>query len=95
MADVLIPLTLVTVSGGTPASDKARTLFYRRSGVGQHSGGNLYSSDWAEHTVTASATTVTLEQGELYDVLAPWMSKRWSNKAAPSASTSTFATWVA
>lgn len=95
MSDVAMPVTLVDVNGDTPASDKARTLFYRRSGTGQVSGGGLYPADWAEHTVTATASTVTVEQGVRYDIEAPWMSKRWSNKAGPAAATSTFATWIA
>ena len=95
MADVAIPLTLKDVNGDTPGTAKARTLRYRRSGTGQVSGGNLYPAAWAEHTVTATASTVTIEQGVYYDIQALWMLKRWSNKAGPAAATSTFATWIA
>ncbi len=95
MADCAIPVQLLDIDGSAPETDKSYTLRYRLSGTGQYTGGSLYPSAWAEQRVTGTAATVTLVQSDYYDIDAPWMGKRWSNKAAPAAAVSTFATWVA
>lgn len=94
MSQVDITVQLYQPSGDSAADDKARTLRYRISENSQYSGQQLYPTDWQAHSVTSTASTISLIQGEYYDIRADWMNKRWNNCLAPSTASTSFAVLV-